>query len=303
MPRGTIAGIASAVTFGFVYFLTPLLHPLSAEGVWATRALVTLPFVAIVLLAMRQWYLASDIWRRIKRKPVLLLAGIASSALLAGQLWIFGWAPLNGRAMQVALGYFLLPLVLVVVGRFLYKDRLRWYHWCSTGFAAIGVAVQIVYIGSVSWETFFVAFGYPIYFILRRAVGAAHLGGMFWEFLIMLPAALIVLVSEIVHGTAFAENPALWWSAPAFALAAAVALLLYILASKLLPISIFGLLSYLEPALLVVAALLIGERIAREEYVAYGSIWFAVLILLAGGAFDAARAGVRRRREQPPEPQ
>lgn len=287
--RGVIVSVGSSVLFGLIYFLTPLLHPMSGEAVWAIRAVITLPFVTVVLLASRDWRLTAEIGARIKRKPALFLGVLVSAALLSAQLWLFSWAPLNGRGMQVALGYFLLPLVLVLVGRLLYKDRMAWWQWTAAGVAFIGVLYEIVRVGGVSWETLVVALGYPIYFVLRRALGTGHLGGMWWEFICMAPLALVVLVWSFADGVWLDENPSLWWWAPVISLLAAFALLLYLLASRLLSMSLFGLLSYVEPAMLLVASLLIGERIANDEWFTYGAIWAAVLVLVVGGAAELRR--------------
>src|SRR5690606_1491384 len=132
------------------------------------------------------------------RRNPLLLGILACGALIAAQLWVFSWAPLHGRGMQVALGYFLVPLVLVVLGRFLYKDRLAWWQWLAAGIAALGVGFELIRVGGVSWETLLVALGYPVYFVLRRALGIAHLGGMFWEFAALAPVAAVLLVLEVV---------------------------------------------------------------------------------------------------------
>lgn len=281
--RGVLVSVGSSVSFGLIYFLTPLLAPMSGEEVWAIRTVVSLPFVFFVLLAMRSWGLAAEIGRRIRRSPVLLFGQLVAGALLAAQLWVFSWAPLNGRALQVALGYFLLPLVLVVVGRILYRDRMVWWQWIAAGIAAVGVAYEVVRIGGVSWETLLVALGYPAYFVLRRSMRTGHLGGMWWELTVAFPLAAGVLVWAIADGSAFVADPALWWAASGISLFAAFALLLYLLASRLLSMSVFGLLSYVEPALLVVASLLMGERIAAGEWFTYGAIWAAVLVLVAGG--------------------
>lgn len=276
--------------FAGVYFVTPLLAPASAEALWGIRSLCTIPIVVVVLLSARQWHLAADIGRRVRRRPLLLLPMLAAGLMLALQVWIFTWAPLHGRGLQVALGYFLLPLVLVVVGRALYRDRLTWWQWAAAGIAAVGVVFETVRAGGVSWETLVVALGYPVYFVVRRAIGVAHLGGMLWEIALLAPAAIFFVVREITTAPTMLENPALWWLGPVFALATGVALICYVQASKLLSLSIFGLLSYLEPALLMVASLLNGERIAPAELVMYSAIWCAVLVILAGGIAQLARA-------------
>ncbi|MFV0434411.1 MAG: EamA family transporter RarD [Leucobacter sp.] len=280
---GTLLSVSSSIAFGGVYFLTPLLFPVAAESLWALRNIITLPLIALALVAIRQWYTVTEIAARIRHRPLLLLGITACGAIIAAQLWVFGWAPMHGRGMQVALGYFLLPLVLVVIGRFLYRDRLLWWHWLAAGVASVGVVYELFRVGGVSWETLIVAVGYPIYFVLRRALGTAHLGGMLWEFLLLTPVAAVLLTMEIVGGSATAANPNLWWAAPIYAAGAGVALMLYLGASRLLTLSLFGLLGYLEPALLTVASMLNGERIPAEEWGLYGAVWLAVLVLVGGG--------------------
>lgn len=293
--RGLAVSIASSVFFGGIFFVTPLLAPASAESIWGIRNLVTIPLVAFALLAFRQWWLVTDIWQRIRRQWWIAFAIIACGFLVAAQLWLFSWAPLNGRGMQVALGYFLLPLVLVIIGKFLYKDRLKWWHWLAAGIAACGVIFEIVRVGTISWETLLVALGYPLYFVLRRAIGMNHIGGMFWEFVALAPLALVLVWLEISQGTALEVNPMLWWFAPLFGVWTGVALILYLLASRYLSISIFGLMSYLEPALLAVASMLIGERIASGEWPMYIAVWTAVGVLVVGGSVQLVRSTRARR--------
>jgi len=288
--RGVLASVGSAVAFAGIYFITPFLHPISAEGLWAIRAILTVPIIVLALLVVRQWHLVTQIWQRIKRKPILLPALLVCGLAVSVQLWLFGWAPLHGRGIQVALGYFLLPLVLVVIGRFLYKDRLTWWHWTAAGVAAVGVGYELVRAGGFSWETVLVVGGYPIYFVLRRAIGTANLGGMFWELGLLAPLAIVLIVLELVARDTMAVNPMLWWLAPVFAIGSGIALILYVTASRLLALSLFGLLSYLEPALLMVASFLNGEQVDPAELPMYIAIWIAVLTILVGGTMQIIRS-------------
>ena len=295
--RGVIASILSSVLYAGLYFVTPHLAPASPEGIWAIRNFITVPFVFLVLLMTRQMHFARDVITKVRKKPILALGIITCGLLVSVQIWVFGYAPLNGRGLQVALGYFLLPLVLVIIGRLLYKDRLVWWQWVAAGVAAVGVGFEIVRVGSISWETLVVALGYPAYFVLRRAMGTNHLGGMLWEWVALFPIAIVFLVIELAPGTLFLENPALLWIGPLFAVMSALAYVLYIVALRLLIISLFGLLSYIEPALLVVASILNGEQIPADEWATYGAIWCAVLILVIGGAVEMIRSF---RRHKPP---
>lgn len=287
--RGVLVSVSASLLFAGLYFITPLLAPLSAEALWAVRVIFTVPMLAALFAGSHQWHLFTDIGRRLRQRPILILPLLLSSMLLAVQLWVFGWAPLNGRGLNVALGYFLLPLVLVVVGRVLYRDRLAWWQWAAAGIAAVGVAFEVVRVGGVSWETLVVCLLYPVYFVLRRALGTEHLGGMMWDQVLLLPVALVVAVHALVFTPVLQEGPALWWWLPVYAVGSTLALVLYLTASRLLSLSMFGLLSYLEPALLMVAALLNGETISGEELVMYLAIWAAVGVIVLGGAWQIAR--------------
>ena len=269
--------------FGVLYFVAPLLEPLPGSAVWAVRTVLSIPVVLGVLVATRQLGAFTAIAARIRARPVFLLAVLACGALFGVQLWLFAWAPMNGRGLQTALGYFLLPLVMVLVGRFLYHDRLQWWHWVAVALATVGVSLQIYQVGSLSWETLLVAFGYPAYFVLRRAFGLGDTGGLLWDFIVVSPLAVFALARELASGSAIAQNPALVWLAPLFGVLSGIALWLYVLASRLLSATMFGLLSYVEPALLVVASYLLGERISPYDFITYGAIWLAILVLLVGG--------------------
>lgn len=262
---------------------------MSGESLWAVRTLFAVPCVALVLLTIREWRQFDDLWRRVRRTPALALGILVCGLLLGVQIWVFGWAPLHGRGLQVALGYFLLPLVLVVVGRVLYRDKLAWWQWLAAGIAALGVLAELIRVGGISWETLLVALGYPVYFVLRRTLGFNHVGGMLAEQTVLLPLAIVVVGFELVRGDALQANPAIWWLGPLFAIGASLALALYVLASRLLPLSTFGLLSYLEPALLMIAALLLGEAISPAEYPTYIAIWTAVLVIIIGSLTQVGR--------------
>ncbi|HEE0331676.1 TPA: EamA family transporter RarD, partial [Serratia marcescens] len=131
--------------------------------------------------------------------------------------------------------------------------------------------------------TLVVALGYPLYFILRRRFGTDNLGGLWCELALMLPAAAWFAFGD-GGAAALPTNAELYWRIPLLGVISAVALVCYILASRLLPFSLFGLLSYVEPVLLVIVALLLGESIGQSEWPTYLAIWLAVLLLAAEGA-------------------
>ncbi|MGO4998358.1 EamA family transporter RarD [Oceanisphaera sp. W20_SRM_FM3] len=303
MTRGIGLSVFASVLFAFLYYYASLLHPLSGEVVFGWRMLLTMPCVALFLLYSRDWHLVTTLFSEAKRRPLLWVGLPISAALMGVQLWIFMWAPINGRGLPVSLGYFMMPLVLVVIGRFVYQERPSRLQWTAVGFAAIGVANEVWQAGSISWETLVVALGYPMYFVWRRYMGTDNLGGLWCDMLLMLPVAAWFVSSVEQPFFAFDVRPLLWPLVVGLGMVSALALVCYIVASRLLPFSLFGLLGYVEPVLLVVVSLILGESIQEGEWLTYIAIWLAVGLLVLEGVkrlltfrrypFDAASEAVR----------
>ena len=282
--KGLVASIVASVLFGAMYYLAPALAPLDGEQIFGWRVLGTLPFTTVLLLALGQWRRVRLLLRRARRQPSLALGLLASAALLGVQLWLFLWAPLHGRALPVSLGYFLLPLVMVLAGRVLYRESLTGLQWLATLLAGAGVAHEVLRAGGMSWETWLVALGYTAYFVLRRRLATDHLGGHWLDMLLLVPAALWFVTRAPSSLGLVAGHQHLWAMVPVLGLVSAVALALYMAASRLLPLGLFGLLSYVEPLLLALVALALGESIGREQWPSYGPIFAAVAVLVLDGA-------------------
>lgn len=283
MFKGLAASIAASVLFGALYYLAPALAPLDGEQLFGWRMLCTLPFTTALLLTLGQWRRVRLLAARVARQPLLALGLLANAALLGVQLWLFLWAPLHGRALPVALGYFLLPLAMVLTGRVLYRERLSRLQWLAAALAGAGVAHEVARAGGMSWETWLVALGYPVYFVLRRRLATDHLGGHWLDMLLLVPAALWFVLRAPSSLPLVAGHAHLWVLVPVLGVVSAVALALYMAASRLLPLGLFGLLGYVEPVLLALVALLLGESIGPAQWPTYGPIFAAVGVLVADG--------------------
>lgn len=291
MFKGLAASVAASVLFGALYYLAPLLAPLDGEQIFGWRVLCTLPFTTVLLLAQGQWPRVRLLALRAWREPLLALGLAGSAAMLGVQLWLFLWAPLHGRALPVSLGYFLLPLVMVLAGRVLYRERLSRLQWLATLLAATGVAHEVLRAGGMSWETWLVALGYTVYFVARRRMRTDHLGGHWLDMLLLVPAALWFVLRAPSSLPLVADNAHLWALVPVLGVVSAVALALYMAASRLLPLGLFGLLSYVEPVLLALVALLLGESIGAAQWPTYGPIFAAVAVLVVDGALRLRQRG------------
>lgn len=275
--------VLASVTFGVLYFFTHYLNPLDSEQTFAWRMLSTLPFLTLFMWWSGDLKHVTEIFNRIINKPSLLFWLLVSSFLCTTQLWLFLWGPMNGRGLEVSLGYFLLPLVMVLFGCVIYKEKLSSLQIAAIICAIVGVGHEIWRIGAIAWETAYVAVAYPIYFFLRRKFQTDHLGGFWWDLCLVLPVALYLAVLHSDSISLIIDFPHLILAILGLGFLSALGLGSYILASRYLPFVIFGLLSYLEPILLAFASMVLGERIYGSEWFTYIPIWIAVLLLIVEG--------------------
>lgn len=285
MFKGIILSVIASVTFGVLYFYTQLLTGLDSEQTFGWRMLATLPFLTLLMWLLGDLPHIKSIYQRVLANPAFFLLMILSSLLTSVQLWLFLWGPMNGRGLQVSLGYFLLPLVLVLSGSLFYGEKLSKFQIAAVILAVIGVSHEIFRLGSIAWETALVAFGYSAYFLLRKKMGTDNLGGFWWDIVIILPIAVYFIQSGTGSLAILQQQPFMWLVVLGLGLLSAVGLGSYILASRFLPMILFGLLSYLEPILLALASLALGEKISPQEWYTYIPIWCAVSLLVVEGSW------------------
>ncbi|OOT51189.1 EamA family transporter RarD [Acinetobacter pittii] len=284
MFKGVILSVMASFTFGVLYFYTQLLSQLDSEQTFGWRIIATLPFLTLFMWWSGDLAYIKNIYQRILAKPSLLLLLITTSILTSIQLWLFLWGPMHGRGLQVSLGYFLLPLVLVLAGSVLYGEKISKFQWVAIILAVIGVSHEIWRLGSIAWETALVAVGYSAYFLLRKKIKTDNLGGFWWDLVIIMPVAIYLTHTGLLPYSKFIDQPSLSLIIIGLGILSAIGLGSYILASRFLPLVVFGLLGYLEPVLLALASLVLGESIGQEEWFTYIPIWCAVLVLVLEGA-------------------
>lgn len=285
MFKGVILSVLASVTFGVLYFYTQLLGDLNSQQTFGWRIVATLPFLTLFMWFSGDFIHVKNIYQRLVQQPTLLVLLFITSALTCFQLWLFLWGPMNGRGLQVSLGYFLLPLVLVLAGSVFYKEKLSKFQMLAVAFAILGVGHELWRLGTIAWETISVALGYSLYFLIRKVIKTDNLGGFWWDILICLPVAIYFIQMGGNTFDQLVDSPILLLIVAGLGMLSAIGLGSYILASRYLPLVLFGLLSYLEPVLLALASLALGEKISAEEWLTYIPIWCAVGVLVLEGGW------------------
>ena len=290
--KGVALSVGASVLFAMIPGYVQQLAPLDGLQVLAQRVLWSIPAVLLLVTLSRQWAVLGQAFVRLRHEPLLLAALPLAAGMMAIQWALFVWAPLAGRMLEVSLGYFLLPLAMVLTGRVFYGERLRPLQRLAVICALLGVAHELWLTQAFSWIVLVTVLGYPPYFMLRRWMRLDALSGFVLEMLMMAPVAIWMIVAW-GPPQVFVQAPQLWWLLPGLGLLSALAFAAMMAASRLLPMGLFGILSYVEPVLLFLVALVfLGERFNAAQWLTYLPIWLAVLLV----AWDSARVLLKQRR-------
>lgn len=285
-PSGIAYNVLSSFLFAVLYAYTTLLSSLGGEAIYGWRILLTIPCLTVLVILCRAWPQVRHIWHRVRTERWFWASRILSSALVGTQLWLFMWAPVNGYGLDVSLGYFLLPLSMVLLGRIVFKDRISPLQFAACMLALAGIIYQLVVQQSLSWATLLVCLGYPGYFFLRKICRTDNLGGAWFDMSLSLPVSLYFVIQASTQASHGQTGPWLWLTILGLGAISAAALCFQTLSAPRLNMTLFGLLIYVEPVLLVFVALLLGERINPQEWPTYIAIWAAVIMLITEGVLS-----------------
>jgi len=290
MYKGILLSLAASCLFGLVYYYPVLLKPLSVVDIFCWRLLMSFPAIVLLVFAEGQWQAIVDLFKRIQAQPLLILALIFSALLIAIQMLIFVWAPLSGKALSTSLGYFMLPLTMVISGRVFYKERFSFLKKIAVALAFIGVISEVYITGAFSWETAIICIGYPIYFMFRRYMNIDGIAGTFSDFFFIALGCLIYFIIEYDMQKIVDDVVNFHIYIPLLGIITAIAFAAYFSASRLLPLGLFGLLGYVEPILLAIVSIaFLHETISPEHLIPYGLIWGAVCVLIIEGLIYTLR--------------
>ena len=296
MLKGVLFSLTASFLFGCLYYLAIHLRPLVGESVFGIRMVLTLPCLFLALLLFKKWNEFSLFLQRLKREPKLFLVIFITSVIVGGQMWLFLWAPNSGKAIEVSMGYLLMPIVMVAFGKIVYKEPLSRNKWLAIIFAFIGVVSNIILAGKLSLESVFVCTGYPIYFYLRRKFGLSHLHSFIFEIAFLIPVA-IYFISKIDMQAVQQVNPHIYIFIALLGIISGAALISYTLASTILSFNLLGLLGYVEPCVMLLISFLIGEKLNPDAYILMSCLLIAILLLILDG-IQAVRCSHRKYKAQ-----
>ena len=287
---GMVAGIAAYTLWGFFPAFFPLLEPAGAVEIVGHRIVWSLVVMAVVLTVLRRW---RDLWA-IDRVSWARVGGAA--VFITANWGVYVYAVNSERVTEAALGYTINPLVSVLLGVLLFRERLNRPQWLAVALAVVAVGVLTAGYGHFPYLSVILAMSFGMYGVLKKKLRVDPVIGMTGEVLVIAPFALALLLwlGATGAGTFTTDGAGHSVLLATAGLVTVVPLLLFAVAAQRIPLATVGMLQYIVPVLQMAWGLLVvGERLDAVQWVGFALIWVAVIAFtLAGRQPRSARAGV-----------
>lgn len=290
--RGLTYGLIAYGLWGLFPLYFPLLEPAGAAEILAHRMVWSLVVSSIILTVVRGW--RAIITMRARTWGLV----VAAAALIAVNWGIYIWAVNNGRVVDAALGYFINPLVSVLLGVVIFRERLRPAQWTAVGLGTTAVLVLAVAGGSFPWVALTLAASFGVYGLVKKVIPLAPTASLAAEGLVQVVPAVIYLAVIAAAGTstfaAVGTGHALLMASSG--IATCVPLLAFAAAAQSLPLSVLGLLQYLTPVIqFLIGVVWFGEPMPAYRWIGFALVWLALIVFTADALRTARRNAVERR--------
>ena len=278
--RGYLYGLAAYVIWGFFPIYFKLLQPSSPLEILSHRVIWSVAFIGLLLAAMRNWRFLA----RIVRNP-RLLGGIVVAALLIAVNWgTYIYGVNSSRVVETALGYFITPLVVVLLGVTVQGERLRRWQWAAVGVGAVAVVVLTLDYGRLPYIALALAVSFGSYSLVKKRLALPPAEGLFVESSVLAVPALAYVVWLTAAGNAhFGHVSAGHTFLMIFSgVATAVPLMLFAASANRVPMVGIGILQYVAPILQLACGLLIyHEPMPTARLAGFALVWVALIIFTA----------------------
>lgn len=277
MNRGIWYAVGAYATWGLfpVYWkwlhLVPALQLLNHRIVWSFLTLL----IIILCLHRRKTFQA------VALTPRLLGAGLIAAVLISINWLTYIWAVNAGFIIETSLGYFINPLLSVLMGVLFFRERLRRWQWVPLGLAASGVLYLTFAYGSPPWIALTLAFSFAIYGIIKKTAALGSFYGLTLETgILLLPATLYLLHAEMAGQGAFLHTGTpLDILLVGSGLVTTIPLLMFASAARRIPLSLLGILQYIAPTLqFLLGVLVYREPFTHAQLIGYGLVWTALIL-------------------------
>lgn len=280
-PRDAVAGGASALAafllWGFAPLYFKLVGAVPPVEILAHRIVWSVPVLIVLVILFRRSHALMQAMR--DRRVWGLL--IASTVLLSFNWVVFIWAVTNGRVLEVSLGYYINPLINVMLGMVVLRERLSPAQGVAIALAAVGVLNLVIQAGGAPWVSLTLACSFAVYGLIRKTVRLGATDGLLAETTLMLPFAMAYLVYLGATGAGAFGNggPGLTWLLILAGAVTTAPLVTFAAAARRLRYTTLGLFQYLAPTCqFLLAVFAFGEAFTMAHLITFGLIWLALVV-------------------------
>ncbi len=289
--RGAWYALAAYLAWGLLPIYWKSLHVVPALELVGHR--ISWSFIALVV-----WITVQRSWPALRRVVTRRVLGIyVAAALLIGINWLlYVWAVNEGYIVETALGYFINPLLSVLLGVFVLHERLRPLQWAPLAIAGAGVVFLTIVYGRLPWIALALAFSFALYGLAKKMAPLNALHGLTLETgLLFVPALAVVLGAGVVGQSAFVQNvpiqPALLIGT---GIVTTIPLLLFASAARRISLTLVGVLQYIAPTIqFLIGIFVYHETFTGQQLIGFSLVWSALILFSIEGVWFARTRALR----------
>ncbi|MBC8504788.1 MAG: EamA family transporter RarD [Chloroflexi bacterium] len=277
MNKGVLYGIGAYTLWGFLPIYWKLIKNVPPLEIIGHRMVWSFVFVGLIIAARKDW----GGFQPIRESRRNLLNYLATAALLSVNWLVYVWAINSGHIVESSLGYFINPLVNVLLGTVFLREKLHLWQWISVGLATIGVGYLTVSYGALPWIALTLAFSFGLYGLIKKTAALDSVHGFTVETgFLFFPALGYLLYLEFVGHGAFGHQTVPVTILLALAgLVTGLPLLWFGAAARRIHLSTLGFLQYIAPTFqFLIGVLIYGEDFSQDRLIGFSIIWIALLI-------------------------
>jgi len=277
MKQGVFYAIAAYFMWGLLPLYWKVFQAMGAWEILAHRIVWSVVFVSIIIVVTKRIRKLRESVSGAKMVGALIIC----SLLISANWLLYIWAVNNDQVMQTSLGYYMNPLITVLMGVILLKEKMHVGQWISLALASCGVLYITIQYGEFPWVALSLALTFAFYGLAKKLVKLEAIIGLAWETLFVAPIALAYLLMIQINGTETVSALA-WWQVLLLTLAGvgtALPLYWFAQAAARLPLSMIGFIQYLSPTISLLSAIfLFHEPFTTTHMISFSLIWGALII-------------------------
>lgn len=278
---GVLYAAFAYILWGVLPVYWKLLHHVNADQILANRVFWSFFFIAAVLVFNRKWTLFTGTLRGLAQNKKQFAALAIASMLISINWFMYIWAVNTDQMIEASLGYYINPLVSVLLGLVFLKERLSVIQYVSFVLAAVGVLIMTISYGQFPWIALTLAVSFGLYGLAKKLIKVDSAVGLALETLVVMPLAGIYIGYLLVQGSSslFSDS---WTTSLLLAgagAATAVPLLYFAKGAQRIPLATLGILQYIAPTLtLILGVFVYHETFSATHLLAFSFIWSALIL-------------------------